>query len=104
MTKKDPDEEAKRLYPEMRNLSMARKLAMAECVDVVSCATDPVTGFYDISRLWREAFVDDAPDFCNSRRELWIWSIGKEKTTGKVFASTGTELYLNPLYDCLWLR
>jgi hypothetical protein len=33
-----------------------------------------------------------------------IWSIGRRLSDGAIHASLGTDLYLNPDYDCLWLR
>jgi len=33
-----------------------------------------------------------------------IWSVGVSETTGKVYASLDSDLYMKPGYKCIWLR
>ena len=82
----------------MINLAMQRKLSTGECLDVLIMGKEIQPGLYEL-----DSFVDDV-DYCDSEKELWIWSIGKDLTTGRILASTGVEYYMNPEYECLWLR
>ena len=59
------------------------------------------TGRYELPP---DFFVEDV-DYCDAKREVWIWSIGKELTSaGRIFASTSGEFYQNPKFECLFLR
>lgn len=80
----------------MPNLAMRQKLERGECIDISRCERDGK--FYIITN-----FKDDV-DYCDAAHELWIWSIGRRKSDGVVHASTGSDLYQNPAYECLWLR
>jgi len=82
----------------MINLAMQRKLATGECLDVLTMGKEIKPGVYELN-----SFVDDV-DYCDSKKELWIWSIGKEYKTGRIVASINADLYQNPEYECLWLR
>lgn len=48
-------------------------------------------------------FMDDV-DYCVANTDEWIWSIGKHKLSGRIFAAKDARFYQNPNYDCLWLR
>jgi hypothetical protein len=48
-------------------------------------------------------FVDGS-DYCDAKKEAWIWSIGQHVKTGQILASTAAYFYQNPNYNCLWLR
>lgn len=48
-------------------------------------------------------FVADV-DYCDAEAEAWIWSIGRHRQTGKIYAATDTRYYLNRHFECLWLR
>ncbi len=83
----------------MRNLRMEEKLKSGDCLDVWK------EGTFDIDeRAFRlDRFVEDV-DYCDAETELWIWSIGRKKSTGVIYASTGTRFYQNPGFECLFLR
>jgi len=99
----------------MRNRAMERKLARGECVDVSSCPRT-VTGDHVL-----DGFVEDA-DYCDAKREDWIWSIGKllrpltlvmadnerrDYPAGTFLASTGTRHYSegrSEAIECVFLR
>ena len=92
----------------MRNLAMARKLETGEALDVESPDLRAPIGiveygpaFVGVYRLQR--FVDDV-DYCVGSTEEWIYSIGKRLTDGAIFAATDGRFYLNPAFECLWLR
>ena len=78
---------------------MADKVRSGEAKDV-SPFRQPV-GTY----LLPPGFYEDDVDYCDVELEVWIWSVGKEKTSaGRIFAAVDGRFYLNPAYDCLWLR
>lgn len=47
---------------------------------------------------------EEDKDYCNVETEIFIWSIGKHKETGRILAAEDTRYYGHPEYDCLWLR
>jgi hypothetical protein len=64
----------------------------------------PVDGFEgEIWELKRGAFVEDA-DYWDAAHEMAIWSIGRRKTDGRVFASVDSRFYQNAMFYCIWLR
>jgi hypothetical protein len=75
---------------------MARKLSASEAIDLAT-SEQPEPGVYVVER-----FVGDV-DYCDSSREAWIWSIGRD-ASGCVLAATDTRFYQNPDFECLWLR
>ena len=83
----------------MMNLAMKRKLESGEAKDVSKCSLTP-EGDY----LLPAGFFEDGKDYCDARKEVWIWSIGRHRTTGEVCASTTAKFYLAPFWECLWLR
>lgn len=83
--------------PEMQNQAMKRKLEKGECVDLSQCPLND-DGDYILS-----SFQEDV-DYCDSKKEGWIWSIGKNKVTGEILASGSTKFYQNDQYECLFLR
>lgn len=84
----------------MPNYRMIEKIAARQAVNISKA---PVTeeGWYDITDLWD---LTDGMDFCDLDKELWIWSIGKDTKTDRIYASTGMDFYDAKGYDCLWLR
>jgi len=80
----------------MINKAMQEKLESGEAVDVSGCTRE---GRYYVL----ESFTEDA-DYCDAKKEFWIWSIGIRYSDGKILASTGSELYQNKDYQCIWLR
>lgn len=93
----------------MRNQAMARKLSNEDAIDIEKItvhgtekdAADPqLAGAFKIDPL---QFVDDR-DYCVSSSEEWIWSIGRRRSDGAVFAALDGRFYQNPEFECLWLR
>lgn len=85
----------------MTNRSMARKIAEGECLDLAKIgAVEVRPGVYEMQP---GSFVDDV-DYCHGPTEQWIWSIGRELSTGKIFADVAGSFYLNNEFECLWLR
>jgi hypothetical protein len=82
----------------MRNLSMQRKLDRGEAIDVAKME-QTADGFYVLP-----SGVVEGMDYCDSEKEHWVWSIGRNLETGQVVASLTNELYLNNKFECVWLR
>ena len=82
----------------MINQALRRKLEKRDALDVRKMGREVEPGRYQLAY-----FIPDV-DYCDAEREAWIWSIGEERATGLIYASTRTEYYENPLYKCLWLR
>lgn len=80
----------------MHNLRMEEKLKSGECIDV--------SGFPKEGHLYVLPRFVEGVDYCNAESEGWIWSIGRHRMDGTIYASHSTELYQNPDYECLFLR
>lgn len=81
----------------MLNLRMKEMVESKEAIDVSSCGRTP-EGHYVLT-----SFVEDV-DYCDAKLERWIWSIGRNRTTGQILASTSSEFYEHPDFECLFLR
>ena len=81
----------------MLNKAMERKLQSGDALDV--SAGDNEQGPH-----YRLLAYVDGKDYCDAKRERWIWSIGKRKSDGVIIASTDNDLYQNEAFECLWLR
>lgn len=83
----------------MVNLAMKEALESGDCIDVTTIGRyDTTSDVYVLDR-----FIDGV-DYAESPRERWIYSIGRNKSDGKILAAFDTRFYLNPEVDCLWLR
>jgi len=80
----------------MINQAMARKLEKGEAIDV-SIYRQPDGVYY------LPDFIE-GKDYCDAQRELWIWSIGRCKTTRTIMAAVDGRFYDRPDFTCLWLR
>jgi hypothetical protein len=81
----------------MLNKAMARKLRKGDAVDISNCPTTK-EGYYML-----DDFFEDK-DYCDAVKEVWILSIGVNYATGQVLASTSSNLYQNPEFECIFLR
>ena len=83
------------------------KLAAGEARDMAVIA-EPVTEGLAAGtfKLKPGGFVPDSPnmDYVDSGIGRSINSIGREISTGEVFASFDTRYNRNPLYELLWMR
>ncbi len=82
----------------MMNLAMQRKLDKGEALDV-----SPYRQTVGVYRLPTYFFELDI-DYCDKETEAWIWSIGRDKQTGEIWAAVDARYYENDLFECLWLR
>lgn len=79
------------------NIRMREKIQAREAIDLKDV---PRTVMGDYILI---CFVEGV-DYCDSSRDAWIWSIGLRKADGMIFASTTTEFYQHPDFECLFLR
>lgn len=94
-------------FAKMKNQRMLEKLKSGETIDLSDCPRKG--GFYVLEGHTFTQFVilserASGIDLCDAVTEQWIWSVGKDRQTGEILASTGTDFYESPRYECLWLR
>lgn len=80
----------------VRNQAMRRKLNARKAIDV--------SGYPIYGGAYVLPFFTEGADYCDSRNERWIWSIGRRKSDGVILASVTDEFYQNDEFECLWLR
>lgn len=79
------------------NIRMQELLTAGKAVDVSGCDVND-SGDYIL-----EEFETDK-DYCDGKKETWIWSIGRNERTGEILASTTSKFYQKPGFHCLFLR
>lgn len=100
---------AAKLYPKLINRAMARKLASGEAINVELIGTlVEHIGLGDLGLVgtWYlgEKWLWEGYDLCVGKGEAWVWSVGKRKTDGKIFAALDERFYGRDDFECLWLR
>jgi hypothetical protein len=75
---------------------MKDKVDRFNAIDVSKC---PREGKYYVLDQ-----VIEGKDYCDLARDKWVWSIGRRHSDGKILASLYADLYMNPEFECLWLR
>lgn len=97
-----PERRIKERWRELRNKRMAEKLSARGYDSALSVLDEGEAiggGLYKLRR-----FVEGR-DYCDPNAEAWIWSIGRNRMTGEIFASTfGSSFYQDDDYECLFLR
>ncbi len=94
----------------VNNRSMAEKLKSGLAVDLKDCDRVSSSEWPGEAYLISDQKVisrleeDVETDFCDSKLESWIWSIGRRIDDGKVFASTDVCFYEHLDFFCMWLR
>jgi hypothetical protein len=86
----------------IRHRAMREKLQRQDALDVSKCERN-ADGDY-ILPVDLQPNREDPKDYCDAEAELWIHSIGKNKTTGEVVASVTGRFYQNPGWECVWLK
>ena len=81
----------------MQNKRMEEKLNRREAIDLSHCGRTE-DGYYIL-----DDFIE-GKDYCDQKKEYWIWSIGIHYKSGRIHASTTSVFYQNPEYKCLFLR
>lgn len=85
----------------MTNYPMLLKLRDGEAVDISECPRWQ-DKYYDVTKVFRG--MDSEVDYCDFKLQRWVWSIGRHKQTGNIYASLDTTFYQNSDFDCVWLR
>jgi len=89
-------------YTHLTNLAMQALLNTGEALDVSRCEKTP-EGWYKIPPGLMDVAGD--VDLCVVPTETWINSVGKNLTTGEVFASIHGNFYpAKNGWECVWLR
>ena len=86
----------------MKNLRMQEKLNRMVCLDVAVHGREVEAGIFEMDESFD--FLCDGKDLCVAQTEEWIWSVGRRKSDGKIFASTDSRFYGDDAYECIWLR
>jgi hypothetical protein len=68
------------------------------CFDVREIGEHIAPGLFKLNK-----FEEDA-DYRDKLTDRPVWSIGKSKKTGEIFAALDVRFYENSYYECLWLR
>ena len=81
----------------MDNKAMERKIKSGEAIDISQCE--------EIDKgLYLLAEFKEGVDYCDAKKEAWVWSMGRRLSDGQIHASLGNGLYQNAEYECLFLR
>lgn len=83
---------------QIHNRVMREMLDKGECINVRAIGKEIEHGVFLL-----HTFIENK-DYCDWKRQQWIWSIGRDKQGNAIFASYDDRYYLNPQYECLWLR
>jgi len=82
----------------MENLAMQRALQTGDALSVLTEGIELPSGMYQLRR-----FIE-GKDYCDPKRERWIWSIGKRYSDNAILAATDSRFYNDRNHDCLFLR
>lgn len=96
----------------LKNKRMEEMLRRGSAIDLSECRMEFDGRWYVIEDKFALNCLknDIVKDYCISKTEEWIWSIGRlikdagDVKAGTVLASTTTSLYQNEHFECLWLR
>jgi len=106
---RDAEEVARRLSKErgtsMLNKAIERKLKDKEAIDLSGYPRtkegDYELGFDDHGKI---SDMIEGKDLCDAKTEQWIWSVGCHFKSRRVVASTTNKFYMDPNWECIWLR
>lgn len=90
-------------YSNLRNRTMQEYLERKEAIDVSGCEKNADGDYILPEELQPRAGVTPK-DYCDAKEELWIASIGRNKSTGQVLASATGRFCEDSAWECLWLR
>lgn len=84
-------------YLFLQDKVMQRKIETGKAIDI---------SFFPRTKTGEYILPEYLPrmEYCDTRTEQWVYSIGKEYGTGAIHAATNTRLYQNPRYSCLWVK
>lgn len=81
----------------MQNKRMQEKIKSGKAIDLSKNNINE-NGYYILDK-----FVQGV-DYCDKKKEAWIWSIGKHYETGQILAAKSAIFYQHPDFECLFLR
>ena len=89
-------------WDSVTNPEAKRRLLDGRAIDVADLGIEVKPGVWKLNK-----FIDST-DYYDSKNNLWIWSIGKDKESGEMFAAVDGRFY-NPKkedfeYETIWLR
>lgn len=89
-------------WKNVTNPEAKKRLYNGQAIDIVDIGIETEPGVWKLNK-----FIDDT-DFYDTKNNKWIWSIGKDKNTGEIFASVDARFY-DPNnedfeYETIWLR
>ncbi len=77
-------------------------LALSDAIDVSGCPRTQL-GSYVLGTRTRSAYRH-GKQYCDARRGRWIWSVGRHRETGKIYAACSAIYFGNPAFVSLYLR
>jgi hypothetical protein len=83
----------------MKNKFMYQLVAEGEAIDV---SVYPINS--DGDYILPPDVDVEGKDLCNLKTDQWIWAVGKRKKDGVILASLIPKFYLDPKFECIWLR
>jgi hypothetical protein len=83
------------------NLTMEQKWLSGDTIDICSIGKEVSDGLYELNG---DIDANADYDYCDIKKERWIWSFGRRLSDGKIFASISHIFYQNPEFECIWLR
>lgn len=80
-------------------MSMKSYIDKGEALDVRAIGEATET-----AGVYRLRTFTEGVDYCDPAAGRWIWSIGRNRATGEILASTDNRFYGHAEYECIWLR
>ena len=82
----------------MSDREMVQKLGSGEARDVRTLGEEVEPGVFRLTQ-----YVPGY-DYCDSKKEIWMMSIGQHVRTGVFYAAKDMRYEMDPEYECVWLR
>lgn len=77
---------------------MRKEVDEGRAIDVSKIGRQVKPGLYYLGK-----YVDGGYDYFDTETGTFIWSIGIDQK-GNIWASDDSTFYMNPDYECVWLR
>lgn len=88
----------------MINKRMEEKLASGECIDVNTIGEPVLFEPGGVPVIWELREFHEGKDYCDAYLEKWVWSIGRNKASGKIYAALDVRYSALDQFECIWLR
>lgn len=91
-------------FSTLQNPAMRDLVEQGRAIDISGCERTEEGDYVLNPELW-DAIEAIGADICDAARDNWIWSVGENKDTGQIEASTiPSKHYERQGWRCLWLR